>query len=551
VKAHGKGRVFYGSLGHNPKVFQDPKLLRFYLDGIQFALGDIEADTTPSGPLPASARPKVQTLAPPKDGLVNGYLVAWEYAGPYTGPDAFDMPFAPEQPAAKDVAWKPMPFGLDRARTWVLPFDRLSGVQGNQRAVYVRTNVFSPEAQKARMTMGSDDGITVWLNGAVAHANNATRGLSPDSDQKTVQLRKGWNVLLAKVTQGGGEWAACLALRTEKGEPLPGLRSEAGAPKIPVTMPTPRKVFIPGPDFVEKYTGEYAGQLTVDGAEGPGLAQVIAEGRGRYRAVLLRELWKTDPKAKQFRVELSGTLDDDGNVPLEGSGWTGTLVGQKTLTAKAEKGKFEGVWAVRKSPTLAAKPPEGAIVLLPFEEGKKPSLKEWSNQNWLALDTGAAQVHGGTNFTVRKFGSARFHVESRCPYEPLKRGQGRGNSGVYLQKRYEVQVLESFGLRSRNNDCGSIYNVATTGVNACLPPLQWQTYDIEFTAAKVGAGGKITRPPTMTVRHNGILIHKDQVLPGKTTAAAASGLTQADSLMLQDHGNAVQYRNIWAVPSND
>ena len=185
-------------------------------------------------------------------------------------------------------------------------------------------------------------------------------------------------------------------------------------------------------------------------------------------------------------------------------------------------------------------------MLLPFAKDTAPSLADWSNKNWKTLETGAMEVQGGNTHTVRKFGSAKFHLEFRCPYEPTKRGQGRGNSGVYLQRRYEVQVLESFGLKSQSNDCGSIYNVANTKINACLPPLQWQTYDIEFEAAKAGPDGKMQQP-TISVYHNGIEIHKDVKLPGQTTAAAASGFTPKDSLMLQDHGNKVQYRNIWVV----
>ncbi len=107
-------------------------------------------------------------------------------------------------------------------------------------------------------------------------------------------------------------------------------------------------------------------------------------------------------------------------------------------------------------------------------------------------------------------------------------------------------MLESFGLKSKPNDCGSIYKVANTKINACLPPLVWQTYDIEFQAAKPGPDGEMLQP-TMTVYHNGILIHQDVELPGKTKAAAASGNTPKDSLMLQDHRNKVQYRNIWVV----
>ncbi|MDP6636865.1 MAG: DUF1080 domain-containing protein [Phycisphaerae bacterium] len=317
----------------------------------------------------------------------------------------------------------------------------------------------------------------------------------------------------------------------------PKKKKAPGPPAPPITDPAK----------VDKYTGEYTGQFVVDGKKGEGLAQVIAEGKGQYRAVLMRGLWKTAKDAKQVRIELTGKIDADGNVPLEGKGWKGTLIGRKTLVAKAEKGSFDGKWTVRKSPTLCAKPPKGAIVLLPFKPGKEPDMKEWTNQKWIPLSNGAMRVGRGSNFTVRKFGSMKLHIEWRCPYEPTRRGQGRGNSGVYTQKRYEVQVLESFGLASKSNDAGSIYKVANTKINASLPPLQWQTYDIEFTNAIVGSDGKTKTPPLMSVLHNGVQIHKDVPMPGKTTAAAASGLTVKDSLMLQDHGNKVEYRNIWII----
>ena len=320
------------------------------------------------------------------------------------------------------------------------------------------------------------------------------------------------------------------------------------APKKKKPAP-PKKVTPPvtDPEKVDKYTGEYTGSFVVDGKKGDGLAQIIAEKDGQYRAVLMRGLWKTAKDIKQVRIELTGKADKDGNIQLEGGGWTGTLVGRKTLVAKCDKGSFDGKWTVRKSPTLCAKPPKGAIVLLPFEPGKKPSMDEWTNKGWPARSNGAMRVGRGSNFTVRKFGSMKLHIEWRCPYEPHRRGQGRGNSGVYTQKRYEVQVLESFGLASKSNDAGSIYRVANTKINASLPPLQWQTYDIEFQSAVVGADGKVKTPPMLTVSHNGIEIHKNQVLPSKTTAAAASGITPKDSLMLQDHGNKVEYRNIWIV----
>ena len=223
VKKHGKGRIFYCSLGHNRQIFQDANLLRFYLDGIQFALGDIKADMTPSGPL---KEPKIkrEPFKMPESGVIEGYLVAWEYAGPYLTDKPFENKFAPELDTKEKIEWKNAPVGQDSHRPYVMSFDRVKNLRGDNRVLYLQTNVLSPVAQKAITVMGSDDGIKAWLNGQVVHANDATRGLDPNSDKVAVNLKKGWNSLLVKVTQGGGEWSACVSLRKEDGSKLSGLK---------------------------------------------------------------------------------------------------------------------------------------------------------------------------------------------------------------------------------------------------------------------------------------------------------------------------------------
>jgi 3-keto-disaccharide hydrolase len=198
-------------------------------------------------------------------------------------------------------------------------------------------------------------------------------------------------------------------------------------------------------------------------------------------------------------------------------------------------------------------PPSGAIVLF---DG---SLKGWtasdgSTPTWQVLDGGVVEVRpgGGGIKTERQFdGHYKLHVEFRVPYLPDKQGQARGNSGVYNQGRYEVQVLDSYGLDSKDNDCGGIYEVAKPLVNACKAPTVWQSYDIDFRAPRFEAGKKVA-PARITVLHNGILIHKDVEIPVDNTRSGLGGHPSTPGpLHLQDHGSPVQFRNIWLLPLKD
>jgi hypothetical protein len=155
------------------------------------------------------------------------------------------------------------------------------------------------------------------------------------------------------------------------------------------------------------------------------------------------------------------------------------------------------------------------------------------------------EVGGGDIITREAFGDQRMHLEFRLPYMPGAFGQARANSGVYLQGRYELQVLDSYGLEGEDNECGGIYQIARPRVNMCAPPLQWQTYDIEFFQAKRDAGGKKTANARITIRHNGVLIHENLELPRVTGGAVDDQEGVPAGLKLQDHGNPVQFRNIW------
>ena len=196
----------------------------------------------------------------------------------------------------------------------------------------------------------------------------------------------------------------------------------------------------------------------------------------------------------------------------------------------------------RTSPTLGARPPAGGTILF---DGSPESLEKHWKRGARRTDDGLLK-EGCTS--VETFRDFTLHLEFRLPYMPKARGQGRGNSGVYFQGRYETQVLDSFGLEGTDHECGGFYLIKAPAVNACLPPLVWQTYDVDFTAARWDEQRHKTANARLTVRLNGILIHQDVEMPNATTAAPLPEGPEPGPIYLQDHGNPVRYRNIWVLP---
>jgi hypothetical protein len=159
---------------------------------------------------------------------------------------------------------------------------------------------------------------------------------------------------------------------------------------------------------------------------------------------------------------------------------------------------------------------------------------------------GSVLVTAGSDaITKREFGDFQLHLEFRCPPLPGKSGQAKGNSGVYLHGRYEVQVLDSFGEPPAGNGCGGIYSIAAPLVNASRPGGEWQTYDIFFLAPRFFDNGKVKTLPRVTVLHNGIVIHNNLELHGTTPGGIDDEMVPTGPLLLQDHGDPVRYRNIW------
>jgi hypothetical protein len=192
-----------------------------------------------------------------------------------------------------------------------------------------------------------------------------------------------------------------------------------------------------------------------------------------------------------------------------------------------------------------APPPSDAIVLF---DGK--DLSEWTGGNWQVKDGYVVVVaRAGALVTRRAFGDVQLHVEWAAPDPPSGDGQERGNSGVFLMSLYEIQVLDSYQhVTYADGQAAAIYGQVPPLVNASRPPGAWQTYDIVFHRPRFAADGSLTQPARVTVLHNGVLVHDDVALAGRTAhGRPARYAPHADRLplMLQDHGEPVRYRNIW------
>ncbi|HEY3333056.1 MAG TPA: DUF1080 domain-containing protein [Capsulimonadaceae bacterium] len=198
--------------------------------------------------------------------------------------------------------------------------------------------------------------------------------------------------------------------------------------------------------------------------------------------------------------------------------------------------------------TLGNKAPDGAATLF---DGT--SLDAWTNMDgapagW-TIDDGAMKVTPGNGDvkTERLFGDHYLHLEFRLSSMPDKTGQAKSNSGVFIQGRYEIQVLDSSGWATPGfADCGAIYDQLAPLTNACKPGMEWQTYDVIFRAPR--CEGKVVREQArLTVIHNGIIIHNNVQVAGTTGAPSDLNVQLPGHLRLQDHGDTVWYRNIWAI----
>ncbi len=284
--------------------------------------------------------------------------------------------------------------------------------------------------------------------------------------------------------------------------------------------------------------GEYLG--VVDEWNGTWGAQVIATGEKEFDVHLLQgglpgDGFKSRTPTRICKATRTESLLAKGSTANE---FSVSFDGRSLSIADAQGKKIgELTKILRESKTLGMEPPKGAKVLFDGSNADQFEGGKIVDEKYLSVGCRSKEA----------FQDHRLHLEFQTPFQPNDKGQGRGNSGVYIQGRYELQVLDSFGLSGENNECGGIYQIANPRLNMCYPPLSWQTYDIVFKAPKFDPQGKKTSNARVTIHHNGVLIHDDLELPRETPGGVSGEIPEPGPLYIQDHSNPVRFRNIWVA----
>jgi hypothetical protein len=288
--------------------------------------------------------------------------------------------------------------------------------------------------------------------------------------------------------------------------------------------------------------GEYSGRVVENAATGwqakkYGL-QVVAQGGGQFIAVLYAGGLPGSGWDRETKFSLAGGRGGEG-VELLGEELRVVVKDGQARLGSAEKQLVGQLTKVhRQSPTLGKTPPANAEVLF---NGKETEFLKG------ARITEDGLLMEGVELT-KLAQDFQLHLEFRLPYMPYARGQGRANSGLYLHKRYEVQVLDSFGLEGAFNEAGSLYREHKPLLNMCLPPLQWQTYDIAFTAPRFDADGNKVKNARITVLLNGVPVQKELDLATATGGGKNVGEGPKPlPINIQNHNNPVRFKNIWMV----
>lgn len=195
-------------------------------------------------------------------------------------------------------------------------------------------------------------------------------------------------------------------------------------------------------------------------------------------------------------------------------------------------------------------PPSDAVVLFNGSNTDEWQHEKGDKVKW-TIENGVLTVKGGSGDirTKQKFGDCQLHIEWRTPSEVKGEGQGRGNSGIFLMGRYELQILDSYNNKTyANGQAGSIYKQYIPLVNASRPPGEWQVYDVIFTAPRFSEKGTLSTPARITVLHNGVVIQNNVTIWGGTEYIGLPSYEKhndKEPITLQDHGNPTSFRNIW------
>jgi hypothetical protein len=293
------------------------------------------------------------------------------------------------------------------------------------------------------------------------------------------------------------------------------------------------------------YQGEYVGQINQSHHERIDIGlQIASIGRNEFRAMLYEGglpgdvLLSRDLDIKSY--ELKGKYEQNHII----------LEGEITLIFVYNEGKInlyngygESVGFIekvfRESTTLGMKPPKNAIVLFDGSD-----LNHFTPET--QMDENGLLVQGAT--TRQNFGDKRIHIEAKLGFMPEHINENRANSGIYIQNRYEVQILDSFAQPVFVYGNGALYNEVKPKINVSYPPLRWQTYDIFFRAPRFDEDGTKLENARLTVYLNGVLIHEQVELESGTGAGGRREEVVAGELVLQNHGgDPVRFRNIWIV----
>jgi len=287
-----------------------------------------------------------------------------------------------------------------------------------------------------------------------------------------------------------------------------------------------------------QFQGEYVGTvLLATGVCQPIGLQVVPQGGGQFFAVEYEGGLPGTSACGPARIRIEAERHGDTVVfvsePLRVTVYNGVA----TLTIEPRGLQIAQLTKTyRISPTLGDPPPAGAIALF---DGTNTDHFVGGRMT----DDGLLMVGTQLKETYRDF---QMHLEFRLAYMPSARGQGRSNSGIYLQSRYEVQILDSFGLEGVENECAALYKQRRPDVNMCLPPLTWQTYDIDFRAAEFDDQGRKIANAVITVLHNGVPVHDNVEIVAKTGAGSREG-PDLLPIKFQNHHNPVVFRNIWLI----